>query len=41
VTFFDTFNKKPSDSAGPQLMLKKKDLEIRRMILREKGLSEI
>lgn len=41
VTFYDTIANKLQDSDAPNLNLKKNELEIRRTILREKGLSEI
>ena len=42
VTFYDTIGSKLGDHGdGPQIGLTRKELEIRRMILQEKGLSEI
>ena len=41
ITFYDTISSRQSDSNAPHFSLNKKELEIRRTILREKGLSEI
>ena len=41
VTFFDNLSNKLQDSDPPKFQMKKKDLAIRRLILQEKGLSEI
>ena len=41
ITFYDNLINKLADSDAPSRVLKKKDLEIRRLILQERGLSEI
>ena len=41
ITFYDNLIQKMAEVDTPSNVIKKKDLEIRRLILQEKGLSEI
>lgn len=41
ITFYDNLINKMAEVDAPNRVMKKKDLEMRRLILQERGLSEI